>query len=452
MRPTSYSSRRAVVIGGGISGTVAALELARAGREVVLLERSPNLGGLVVSFEIGGTPLECFYHHVFPNEREILRLINELGLGRSFAWFPSTVGVLRDERIWPFTSALDLLRFEPLSLRDRIRTGIGAAALTGTDWRSFDRVQAREWLRRATGDRATEVIWDPLLSFKFGSAGATVPASWMAARFRQRASARTLRGERLGYLRGGFRQLFDALGAELERLGGSVRTGTGVRSIEVNDEQVTGVVLDDGTEIEAPDVLYAGQMPNLPNLLPAEAIDPRVSSLVGRLGAVCIVLEIDRKISDVYWTNVCVDEVPFGGLIEHTNLVPSEDYAGQRIAYLGRYFTPDEPIAKADLHTLADEWIDALEEHLPSFDGGHVTAIHPFRTPYAAPLVSLGYRHRMLPVRSHIDGLYVATTAQIYPEDRGMNEGVRLAHTAVDEILRAKPRRPAVARMRVTVS
>jgi protoporphyrinogen oxidase len=63
---------RSVVIGGGISGCVAALRLARAGREVVLLERGPNLGGLVVSFEIGGTPLECFYHHVFPNEREMI--------------------------------------------------------------------------------------------------------------------------------------------------------------------------------------------------------------------------------------------------------------------------------------------------------------------------------------------------------------------------------------------
>jgi len=441
---------RVVVIGGGISGSVTALRLARAGREVVLLERAPNLGGLVVSFSVGGTPLECFYHHVFPNEREILRLINELGLGPRFQWFPSTVGVLTNDRIWPFTSALDLLRFEPLPLWDRVRMGLGSVRMTGADWRRFDRIQAREWLRVATGDRAIETIWDPMLRFKFGTAGANVPASWMAARFRQRASARTLRGERLGYLRGGFRQLFDALGAELERLGASVRTGTGVERIEVREGGIAGVVLDDGTELETNAVVYAGQLPNLAGLLPAEAIDPRMPGLVGRLGATCIVLELTRSISDTYWTNVCVDDVPFGALIEHTNLVPADDYDGRHIAYLGRYFTPDDPLAKADLGKTAKAWIKALAKHLPNFSRDDVIDVHPFRTPYAAPLISLGYRRRLIPVRSHIDGLFVATTAQIYPEDRGMNEGVRLADEAADMVLDWTPR--AVGRRRIAVA
>lgn len=437
---------RVVVIGGGISGTVIALRLARAGREVTLLERSPNLGGLVVSFSIGGTPLECFYHHVFPNEREILRLINELGLGPKFGWFRSSVGVLTHDRIWPFTSATDLLRFEPPPLRDRVRLGLGSARMTGADWRRFDRTQAREWLRRATSDAAVDVIWDPLLRFKFGTAGSTVPASWMAARFRQRASARTLRGERLGYLRGGFRQLFDGLGAELERLGASVLTQTGVERIEVEQGRVAGIIADDGTEIEAPIVVYAGQLPNLPGLLPPEAIDPRLAGSVGRLGAACIVLEMRRPISDTYWTNVCVEEVPFGALIEHTNLVPASDYGGRHIAYLGRYFTPDDPLAKADLRRTTKRWISALAEHVPSFTPDDVIDAHPFRTPYAAPLISLGYRHRLLPMRSHVDGLFVATTAQIYPEDRGMNEGVRLADDAAEAALDWEPK---TARRRV---
>lgn len=441
---------RVVVIGGGISGTVTALRLARAGREVVLLERSPNLGGLVVSFAIGGTPLECFYHHVFPNEREILRLINELGLGPKFGWFASSVGVLTQDKIWPFTSATDLLRFEPLPFIDRVKLGLGSVRMTGADWRRFDRTQAREWLRLATSDRAVEVIWDPLLRFKFGTAGDAVPASWMAARFRQRASARTLRGERLGYLRGGFRQLFDGLGAELERLGASVQLGTGVERIDVDDGRILGVTTGEGTEIDTPAVVYAGQMPNLAGLLPSEAIDPRMAGATGRLGAACIILEVTEPISDTYWTNVCVDDVPFGALIEHTNLVPASDYGGRNIVYLGRYFTPDDPLASADLDETSSAWIDALAEHVPSFSPRDVVDVHPFRTPYAAPLVSLGYRHRLLPVRSHVDGLFVATTAQIYPEDRGMNEGVRLADVAAEAVMDWQPKqRPVRARVRV---
>lgn len=429
--------RRSIVIGGGISGCAAALGLARAGREVVLLERGPNLGGLVVSFEIAGTPLECFYHHVFPSEREMIRLCSELGLGPAFEWLPSTVGILRSERIWPFSSPVDLLRFAPLPLRDRIRTGIGSVRLTGADWGRFDRIQAREWLRVATGDNAMREIWDPLLRFKFGTADATVPASWMAARFRQRASARTLRGERLGYLRGGFRQLFDALTAELERLGTDVRTGTGVRSIDVDDLGCARAVTTDGGEtIECDDVLYAGQLPNIGPLVEPERRDPRWSA-IGRLGAICVILECDRSVSPCYWSNVCDDDVPFGALIEHTNLVPRQDYAGRHVVYLGRYFTADDPVATADLGVLTKEWLSALEDHLPTFSADSVMAAHPFRTPYAAPLVTLGYRHRIPPVRSHIDGLFLATTAQIYPEDRGMNEGIRLAHRAVEAMVSA---------------
>ena len=51
-------SRRVAVIGGGVGGAAAARSLAGAGMEVTLVERAPAIGGLVVSFEVAGTPLE----------------------------------------------------------------------------------------------------------------------------------------------------------------------------------------------------------------------------------------------------------------------------------------------------------------------------------------------------------------------------------------------------------
>ena len=148
--------KRVVVIGGGICRLRRMLRLARAGREVVLLERSPNLGGLVVSFEIAGTPLECFYHHVFPNERDMLRLINEMGLGSRFEWRPSTVGVLRQDRIWPFTSAFDLLRFEPLPVHRPDEDGPRLRPAHG-----FRLAALRPHRRRASGcaSRPATVRW-----------------------------------------------------------------------------------------------------------------------------------------------------------------------------------------------------------------------------------------------------------------------------------------------------
>ena len=44
---------RVAVIGGGISGLVAARDLGRAGADVTVLERAPHLGGQAASFSIG---------------------------------------------------------------------------------------------------------------------------------------------------------------------------------------------------------------------------------------------------------------------------------------------------------------------------------------------------------------------------------------------------------------
>src|SRR5690349_20029834 len=138
---------RVVVSGGGIAGASDALHMARARHEVVLVERSPQLGGLVVSFEVGGTPLECFYQHGFPHEVHIVDLISDLGLSSRLEWFRSSVGIFTAGRIWPFTSPLDLIRFSPLPLSARLHTGIGAMRMARVrEWRPLDQVSAIDWL------------------------------------------------------------------------------------------------------------------------------------------------------------------------------------------------------------------------------------------------------------------------------------------------------------------
>jgi protoporphyrinogen oxidase len=156
--------RIASAIGGGIAGVSAALDLARRGAGVTVLERGSTLGGLVASFEIGGTPIERFYHHVFPHERHVLKLVDELGLSESLGWYESSVGIYAQGRVWPFTSPVDLLRFEPLPLVDRLATGVGALRLGRTRrWEPLDEVPAGGHLMVRT-DRPPEHIIDDILA------------------------------------------------------------------------------------------------------------------------------------------------------------------------------------------------------------------------------------------------------------------------------------------------
>ena len=103
-------SKHIGIVGGGIAGLTAAYRLAQAGHRVTLWERAPRLGGQAAAFPVAGTSLEHFYHHLFQSDREIVALIEELGIGDHLVWLPSNVGYFADGKIYPLNGAHDLLK------------------------------------------------------------------------------------------------------------------------------------------------------------------------------------------------------------------------------------------------------------------------------------------------------------------------------------------------------
>ena len=131
------------------------------------------------------------YHHLFVSDTDMTELIHELGLGEKLAWLESKVGLYHGGKVWNFGTPMDLLRFKPLSLVQRLRLGFWTFVLQKTtNWRKFENVTAQDWIVRHMGQRIYEVIWEPLLRGKFGEHHNQISMTWLWGKIYLRVASR----------------------------------------------------------------------------------------------------------------------------------------------------------------------------------------------------------------------------------------------------------------------
>jgi protoporphyrinogen oxidase len=138
---------------------------------------------------------------------------------------------------------------------------------------------------------------------------------------------------------------------------------------------------------------------------------------------------LKKPLSNIYWLNISAPEIPFVAIVEHTNFVEPTRYQGKHIVYISNYLSADSPLYKVDAPSLLNEYLPHLRLINPEFNLDWVEQSWLFREEAAQPIVTTGYSRFVPEQATPIVGLYLANTAQIYPEDRGMNYSVRLGHT-----------------------
>jgi len=426
------------VVGAGLAGLTAALRLTARGYPVRVHERYPGTGGLARVVRIGGEPLEVFYHHVFTSDTDYVRFAGELGLAGEIEWLPSRMGIWTRGRLWDFGTPVSLLRFRPLGLVDKLRFVASTLLLQrAKDPGPFENVPASVWIQHHQGRRVWESVWGPLFHQKFDRYADEVAMVWLWRKLylRGRSRTRSGMGERLGYMRGSFDRLTSALAARVQEQGGALHTGDPVTRIERNGGGFS--VQTRSGEHHADLVLVAAPVPDYLEIAAHLLASDELSRLreLKATGAICTILEMDRSLTPYYWLNIADPEMPFGGLIEHTNYIPRERYGGHHILYISNYLLPDNPLLRAPKSKILDLYLPALKRINPAFDASWITATHHFRADYAQPIVPPGYRRLIPPMRASAPGLYLCTMAQIYPEDRGQNYAVLYGERAAQTIL-----------------
>ena len=406
---------RVGIVGAGATGLSAGHTLAKRGHDVTVLEKGPELGGLVSSIRVGGTPVERFYHHVFASDTAIVGLAAELGLGDDLRFRSLGTGIYYDGRLHPFGTPREVLAFPPLRPFDRVRFAASSAYLKGVRrHQRFETVEALAWTSRYAGRRATEVIWEPLLRGKFGPRAPEISMAWLWARVHYRTF-------KLGYLRGGFHRLYAALADAIAERGGRVLFDKGVERIERASGAVR-VVCSDGTDDRFDKLVVTTP----PVELARATGSPATASAAEYLGATCFLLELRRSLVPYYWLNVNDATWPFLAVVEHTRMEDPAEYGGRHLVYVGNYVARDDPRYTADPANLLEEYLPYLRRLDPSFGPDDVLEWHYSRAPFAQPVVTVGYEAGIPPHTTSVEGVYLASMAQVYPQDRGQNYAIAM--------------------------
>ena len=431
------------VIGGGAAGLAAAFELVRQGHEAHVFERASFLGGQASTFNVGGSRLEKGYHHLFTSDVDMAWIIRELDLETKLAWIPSKVGLFHKGRVWEFSTPKALLKFNAISLTDRLRLGLVTLYLRHRrNWRSLENVTAAKWLSRWVGKRAYEAIWEPLLRGKFGQHYNDIGMTWFWGKIALRLASRGRRlgGEQLGYPMGSFGEVFDTLGERIRELGGEVHTEANVLSVVMTGGKATGLEIQlagnnpstrefDAVLSTTPSWVFA----TLAAELPLSYRELLTSTTY--LAAVMMVLELDRPLTTTYWMNIADSDIPFVAAIEHTNFVPPEHYGGSHLLYLANYLDKDNPMYHMNHDALLEHYLPSLKKLNPNFNASWIMSSYYHREEAAQPVNGTGYASRIPKHRTPVDGLYLANTTQIFPEDRGTNYSVRIGRKAARLLL-----------------
>ncbi len=290
---------RVAIVGAGLAGLAAAVELVDAGHEVEIFEARPFIGGKVGSWvDKDGNHIEMGLHVFFNNYANLFALLKKVGgfenllpkeHVHNFINKGGEVGQLNFQFLLgaPFHGLKAFFTTEQLTLVDKFRNALAlgsspvVAGLVNYDaamkWiRSLDSISFADWFRRHGGNNhSLRRLWDPIaLALGFIdteniSARCMLTIFMMFAAKTEASKLNLLAGSPDNYLTGPIVKYIEAKGAK-------IHTRRQTREILFNGEgdniHVTGLRIahGEGEEIVTADkYLAACDVPGIQRLLPS---------------------------------------------------------------------------------------------------------------------------------------------------------------------------------------
>ena len=411
--PNSRHPRRAVVLGAGPAGLTAGLLLARRGERPLVLEADSQVGGLARTVVRDGYRFDLGGHRFYTKSSEVEALWREL-LGDELLERP------RLSRIHWRGRFIDY----PLALGDVVRK-VGAVELARCA-ASYARAALRprseeetfeDWVTARFGRRLFELFFRSYTEKVWGVPTSEIRAEWAAQRIRDLSFSRAVRSaitgdggevrsliERFLYPRLGPGQMWEAMAAEIEALGGEVRTDTAVERLRIGER--LHLVEAGGESIAA-----GGVISSLPLRATVEMASPGVpaETLAAAQGlhyrdfiTVALVVDGAEPFPD-NWIYVHEPEVQVGRIQNFRAWSPAMVPDAERSCLGLEYFCfrSDAIWSRPDAELV--ELASAEIARLGLVERDRILGGHVVRVPAAYPIYDSDYAERVAAIRGWLD-------------------------------------------------
>jgi len=410
-------TERPIILGGGPAGLTAAYLLARQGREPLVLEALPQVGGLSRTEVRDGYRFDIGGHRFFTKAAEVERMWHEL-LGDEFLLRPrlSRIYYRRQFIDYPLRG-LNLVRKLGVLELMRVMASYGAAlARTRRPDETFE-----DWVSQRFGRRLYEMFFRSYTEKVWGVPCTELRAEWAAQRIRGLSFASAARSALFGggggrvrslieefhYPRLGPGQMWEAMAEQIEQAGGEVRTGARVERLRFQDARVVEVETAAGAVPAGPVIssLPLRTMVGLATPAPPHMVVEAAAGLRYRdFLCVALVLEGDELFPD-NWIYVHEPKVRVARIQNFRawspEMVPEPNRSCVGLEYF--CFEGDEIWSRSD-----DELVELATAEFSTIglgERGRVLGGYVVRAPKAYPIYDESFAARVNVIRRWLDGL-----------------------------------------------
>ena len=399
-----------------------------------------KFGGMANCIKYNNTKIEKHYRHIFKSDKYVMELLEEFNLADKMQWNETKMAYYsKDKGLYEFGTPISLLKYKPLTFIEKIRFGISIIQIKLIkNYKKLEKITTEEWIKKNCGEAVYEKIWEPLLITKFGNQKNEVSMAWLWGKINLRSSSSTANGEKLGYLDGSFEVLTKKIETFLVENNCKFKMHTTVTQVLKEGEKY--IVKTDSNEEKYDFVIstvsYDISRKILKELLTDE--ESRKMKALKYTSAKTLLIYSKKQLTPFYWINIGDTQIPFGGIIEHTNMINSEKYNGTHIIYISNYMDKSDKLYQLTAKQLFDVYYKDLKKMNNHLEKEDILQVQCFEEEYAQPIITTNYSNKILDVQLEEKGIYMANMAQIYPEDRGINYAIKMGYEVAQKIINNK--------------